>query len=211
MVSPELAPGPETGPAPPGRRPSGKTMNPEAATDQDADGRHQALAGRWRTMERKATRIADMLDEPTPGMPIAVDLEPRRCHPDTASACQLRGTVREPSAPGGLLPCRRVRRVAGLCGGCAACSCRRALPAAGKPSRDGIWLTHHYPAFPPRPPCRPALSRPVASGCRRIAQAPQPRACSPRSRSPFTRVQVMPSGFARRAIAMAGQHDAYAR
>lgn len=95
MVSPELAPGPETGPAPPGRRPSGKTMTPEAATDQDAAGRHQAPAGRWRTMERKATRIADMLDEPTPGMPIAVDLEPRRCHPDTASACQLCGTVRE--------------------------------------------------------------------------------------------------------------------
>ena len=186
MVSPELAPGPETVPAPPGRRPSGKTMKPEAATDQDADGRHQALAGRWRTMERKATRIADMLDEPTPGMPIAVDLEPRRCHPDTASACQLRGTVREPGAPRrppAMSPGPPGRGVVrGVCG-----MLVQACTARGRKAVPGWHLAH---ASLPRLPTTPAVpSSPVAAGClgcRRIAQTPQPRACSPRSgrRSP---------------------------
>jgi hypothetical protein len=141
-------------------------MNPEAATDQDADGRHQALAGRWRTMERKATRIADMLDEPTPGMPIAVDLEPRRCHPDTASACQLRGTVREPSAPGGLLPCRRVRRVAGLCGGVrharAGVHCPRQESRPGMASGSRITTPPSHHARRAVQPCRGRLLQDAA-------------------------------------------------
>ena len=67
-----------------------------AATDQDTAGRHQVLAGMWRAMEAKATRIASILagaqdtrrqwealTEPTRQMAIAADLELRRRHPDT--------------------------------------------------------------------------------------------------------------------------------
>ena len=66
-----------------------------AATDQDTAGRHRTLAGMWRAMEAKATRIAgilaeaqdtrrqwEALTEPTRQMAIAADLELRRRHPD---------------------------------------------------------------------------------------------------------------------------------
>jgi hypothetical protein len=68
-----------------------------AAVSQEAAGRHQVLAGMWRAMERKATRIADMLaeaqdtrrqwealTEPTRQMAIAADHELRRRHPGVA-------------------------------------------------------------------------------------------------------------------------------
>jgi hypothetical protein len=68
-----------------------------AAAGQSAAGRHQVLAGMWRAMEGKATRIAGMLaeaqetrrqwaalTEPTRRMAIAADLEFRRRHPDAA-------------------------------------------------------------------------------------------------------------------------------
>ena len=65
-----------------------------AATDPDAAARHEALAGMWRAMEAKATRVADLLaetqetrrqwealTEPTRRVAVAADLELRRRHP----------------------------------------------------------------------------------------------------------------------------------
>jgi hypothetical protein len=81
-----------------------------AATDPDVAGRHEALAGMWRAMEAKATRVADLLaetqetrqqwealTEPTRRVAIAADLELRRRHP---------GVVLEPlrsAEPAGIL------------------------------------------------------------------------------------------------------------